>query len=109
MAVGDAVAGLFFHFGEDVADYFGRVVGRFWGAGDLEGVSWGVEWSCDGGRVIWVGGLVEEYVVVKESVWVLREEKGREERKYSRESEGRRMCNAIRRVNRPNNHDRLRK
>jgi hypothetical protein len=30
-----AISGLFFHFGEDVADNFGGVVGGFRGAGDL--------------------------------------------------------------------------
>lgn len=35
MAVRDAVERLFFHFGEDVADDFGGVVGGFLGAGYL--------------------------------------------------------------------------
>jgi hypothetical protein len=35
VSVGDAVGGLFFHFGQYVADDFGGVVGRLWGAGDL--------------------------------------------------------------------------
>jgi hypothetical protein len=35
VAVLDAVGGLFFHFGEDVADDFGGVVGCFGRAGDL--------------------------------------------------------------------------
>lgn len=36
VAVGDAVGGLFFHFGEDVAYDLGRVIGCLWGTGDLD-------------------------------------------------------------------------
>ena len=39
MAVLDTVGGLFLHFGEDVADDFGGVIGGFWGAGYLGVVS----------------------------------------------------------------------
>ena len=35
MAVGDAIGGFFFHFGEDVAYYFWGTVGGFGGSGDL--------------------------------------------------------------------------
>ena len=45
VAVLNAVGGLFFHLGEDVADDFWGVVGRFWGARDLGLVSvvgWGM-------------------------------------------------------------------
>lgn len=31
VAVLDAIGGLFFHFGEYVANDLGRVIGRFWG------------------------------------------------------------------------------
>lgn len=36
MAVLDAVRGLFFHFGEDIADDLGVVIGGLCGAGDVD-------------------------------------------------------------------------